>query len=248
MAEANLAMGTDGIKIVASGGGTVGTVPHLPSFSEQELHAAARVAHAQHKRITAHSLAIEAVNRATAAGLDGIEHLAFFDELGHSRLTEEIASRLADAQIAIGTTIGVNFRYIAMAEAGEVSDYELEQQRDRTETYLTNARRLDQIGAILLPASDSGWKHTPFGSFAQELALMHRAGIPLERVLDAATARAAESLGLPNVGRLAPGFVADVLVLDGNPLRDVDSMVHPVAVYLEGVRRVQDPARKREQE
>ena len=232
----NLVLGSDGIKIVASGGTTLGTQPHEASFSVEELAAAAGVAHGAGKLITAHALPIEAMRRSLDAGLDGIEHLAFLHGPGRSEFDEEVAARIVRQGVTLGSTIGVNSRYVSLAQQDEVSDYELDEQRQRTAYYLANAARLHAMGARLVAASDAGWKYTRFGEFAVELQLLAGAGLSPREVIHAATAGAAEYLRLADVGRVAPGFQADLLLVAGDPLSEIEAFGDVQAVYRAGRR------------
>jgi imidazolonepropionase-like amidohydrolase len=244
-AEENIAMGSDGLKLVASGGTTIGTVPHVSSFSTEEMTAASTVAHAHGKVITAHALPVEAMRQAADAGIDGIEHLGFLVGPGESRFDEPLARRMVDQGMTFGTTLGVNRRYIRLAEDDQASDYELEGQRERSAYYIRNANELHRLGARLVAASDAGWKYTPFGDFISELRLLAMAGLSPLEVIHAATAGPAEYLRVPEVGRLEPGRHADLLVVDGDASATVEALSAVRAVFLAGrqvVTREPDPA------
>jgi imidazolonepropionase-like amidohydrolase len=227
-------MGSDGLKVVASGGTTLGTAPHLPSFSVAEMAAATEVAHAKGKIVTAHALPIEAMRRALEADIDGIEHLGFLTGPNVSTFDPSLAQRLVDRGVGFGSTLGVNRAYIELAEQGSVPDYELDGQRERSTYYIENARRLHELGARLVAATDAGWKFTPFGRYADELALLGRAGLATAEVIHAATAGSAEYLKLPEVGRLAVGFEADVVIIDGDPERDPEAFGRVSCVIARG--------------
>ena len=71
--------GADYIKIMASGGGTVGTIPGRASYSVEELHAAVHEAHHFHRLTAAHCRAKESMVRAVESGIDLMEHAEFLD-------------------------------------------------------------------------------------------------------------------------------------------------------------------------
>jgi N-methylhydantoinase B len=237
-ARANLEAGSDGIKLVASGGGTVGTVPHQATLTVEEMAAAVQVAHAAGRRVTAHCLAVESLRRAAVAGVDGVEHLAFLAPDGTPRFSEAVARTLIERGIPVGSTVGVNHRYIGLAERGEADPRELAEQRARTASYVEHARRFHGLGGRIVAGADAGWKHTPFGDLVSELELLAQAGLGELGALAAASAHAARAVGLGEVGRLAAGRRADVLVVEGDPSRDVGALRRVRAVYRDGRRVV----------
>jgi imidazolonepropionase-like amidohydrolase len=242
MALRNLRGGSDGIKIVASGGGTKGSVPHQPSFSCTELTAAVRVCHEFEKKATAHALATRAIDLSIDAGCDGIEHLSFLDERGVSKFDPRVAIKLAERGVAVGSTIGCNYTYIRLAETGRVSRDELGEQRQRTASHVANAGKLREIGAQIVAGSDAGWKFTRFGDFIVELELLARAGFSLSEVIHAATAGAASALGVDDIGRVAPGYCADLIAVEGDVTQNLRALRRVRQVYRAGRRVTLDPA------
>lgn len=237
LARRNLAAGADVIKIVASGGGTVGTVPHHASLDAAIIAAAVDTAHDHRRRATTHAMANTSIRRAIEAGTDGIEHLAFLAPDGTSRYDAGVAELAVARRVVFGSTLGVNHAYIAAAQRGELDPYELDAQRERTAAYVRNAALLRRAGALIVPASDSGWKLTRFGGFATELRLLADAGYRPTEVLHLATAFAAAYAGVrDHTGHLSRGLAADIAVFDGDPLRDVTRLADVRAVYRAGVR------------
>lgn len=95
---------------------------------------------------------------------------------------------------------------------------------------------LDAAGARIVPASDGGYWFVPVGwGFHQELRELEALGWTPLRVLTAATYDGAESLGLHDRGRIAVGQRADLLVLDADPLQDLDALRAPRIVVRAGV-------------
>jgi imidazolonepropionase-like amidohydrolase len=233
-AHENLEMGSDGLKIVGSGGTTIGTKPHEASYSVDELRAASEVAHANGKVITSHALPLEAMRRALEADIDGIEHLGFLSSATESTFDVDLARRMADKGMTFGSTLGVNKAYIGLAADGLTPDYELESQRYRSKYYIDNARQLHEVGGRLVAASDAGWKFTPFGRFSEELMLLGQAGLSPMHVIAAATSISADYLRLADVGRLAPGFSADFVVVNGDPIVDLGVVENIVSVGARG--------------
>jgi imidazolonepropionase-like amidohydrolase len=96
-------------------------------------------------------------------------------------------------------------------------------------------RELARRKAVLLTGSDAG---TPFvvpgASLHEELALMVEAGLSPLEALCAATVAPARFMKRADMGRIAPGAVADLVLLSGNPLDDIRNTRRVVGVYLNG--------------
>jgi imidazolonepropionase-like amidohydrolase len=95
--------------------------------------------------------------------------------------------------------------------------------------------KLNAAGVRIILGSDTGLEDHFFGYAEQkELELMAAAGMSPSQVIVAATSRAAEFLGLPDTGTLAPGKRADFLVLDANPLDAIVNTRRIAKMYLAG--------------
>ncbi|MEZ4734398.1 MAG: amidohydrolase family protein [Caldilineaceae bacterium] len=97
--------GADYIKIMASGGGTAGTIPGRASYSVAELHAAVHEAHHFHRLTAAHCRAKESMVRAVEAGVDLMEHAEFLDPDDQLRFDPKLAEMMAEAGIWISPTL-----------------------------------------------------------------------------------------------------------------------------------------------
>jgi imidazolonepropionase-like amidohydrolase len=107
--------------------------------------------------------------------------------------------------------------------------------RERYAILQRSLRKLVQAGARIILGADTGLEDHFFGYAEQrELEAMAGAGMAPAQVIVAATSRAAEYLGLPWMGRLAPGANADFLVLTGNPLEDIRRTRAIESVYFDG--------------
>ncbi|MCH6575659.1 MAG: amidohydrolase family protein, partial [Bacteroidetes bacterium] len=89
--------GADYIKIMASGGGTKGTIPGLASYTTAELHAAVHEAHHFHRLTAAHCRAKESMVRAVEAGIDLMEHAEFLDPDDQLRFDPKLAEMMAES-------------------------------------------------------------------------------------------------------------------------------------------------------
>jgi imidazolonepropionase-like amidohydrolase len=96
-----------------------------------------------------------------------------------------------------------------------------------------------QAGVKVIAGSDSPWNVYAPGGFAYEIEAMAQAGLSNGDAIVSGTAAAAEAIGAGDVaGRLAPGREADVLVVAGDPMRDLAVLRQVLDVY-QGGRRVE---------
>jgi Amidohydrolase family len=97
--------------------------------------------------------------------------------------------------------------------------------RDSLDKKLELLARLHRAGVPLYLGTDVQQPYVPPGvSLQREMALYARAGIPAADIMQMATARAGERLGIPGLGTVAPGAPADLLVLDRDPAEDVSAL------------------------
>ena len=240
--------GADFIKVMASGGGTVGTVPAKASYSTEELQAAVREAGHYGLKTSAHCRAKESMERAVDAGIDMLEHAEFLEPDRTSRFDPALAQKMAQRGTWICPTLMARTGYPRMAAlyargaAGTITAAEeqtLTQMEERAETPLGTVRGMIDSGLRerIVAGTDGGANVLEFGHLDHELMLLARAGFTPGEALQAATKVAAEALGLDDdIGTIAPGKVADLAAFAGDPTADLAALSEVVAVYQDGLR------------
>jgi imidazolonepropionase-like amidohydrolase len=219
--------GVDVIKVMASGGNmTPGSLAHEPQFGVGALRAIVDEAHRHGLPVTAHAHSARSMADAVAAGVDGIEHATFMTA-GGVDAPEALIRAIAAQRTAVGWTVGRD-----PGRAGTVPP----QIASRMPGLGAARRRLYQSGAVLVPGSDAGVSpakpHDVLRYAPEDLAA---AGLSPAEVLQAMTSRAAQACGLGHrKGRIAAGFDADILAIDGNPLDDPAAIRKLRAVYIGG--------------
>jgi len=219
--------GVDVIKVMASGGNmTPGSLAHEPQFSVGSLRAIVEEAHGHGLPVTAHAHSARSVADAVAAGVDGIEHATFMSAHGVDA-PEAVIRAIVRQRIAVGCTVGRD-----PAQVGTV----MPQIASRMAALIETRRRLYESGAMLVAGSDAGVSpakpHDVLPFAPGDLAT---AGMSPAEILWAMTSRAAQTCGLGHrKGRIAPGFDADILAIDGNPLDDLAAIRRLRAVYADG--------------
>ncbi len=220
--------GVDVIKVMASGGEmTPGSRSWEPQYTVAELRAAVLEAQRSGIPLTAHAHSVEGIRRAVAAGVRMIEHCTFLTADGvipDARLIEAIV----DAGVVVSITVGFD------PSGPELSPAAAERMRG----VLLGALRLRDAGGTLVCGSDAGVsKHKPHGVLPYSVGAMVSAGFTPLEALRSVTSVAAEACGVGNrKGRVAPGYDADLLAVDEDPLQNIHALHRVVAVYRAGRR------------
>jgi imidazolonepropionase-like amidohydrolase len=164
-------------------------------------------AHRRGLRVAAHTHGADAVRAAVEAGIDCIEHGFLIDD-------DAIALMVKRGTFLVPTTF--------LADGMDVSKAAPELQAKAAEMFpraRASVLAAYQAGVKIAVGTDA--PAIPHGKNASELvALVSRGMSPLD-VLRAATVTAAELIGVTDRGRLAPGLLADVIAVPGDPLRDI---------------------------
>lgn len=227
--------GADFLKVMASGGGTGGAIPPgAPQYSEAELRTIAAVAHRAGKRVVAHCRATAAIRRALAAGVDRLEHVTWEADEGAYDFRSELAQSLVESGVWVGPTIAAGYRAARSPLVPEA-------RRDVLRAHLPQRYRLyrrmaQDAGLQLLCGSDAGTPLVAFDDFAlgPEL-LVQAAGYSAAEALRSATLWGAEALGVADTrGTLEPGRLADLVVLDADPLASPTALRAVAGVLLGG--------------
>jgi len=219
--------GVDVIKIMASGGTlTPGTYQHLCQFTPELLRAAVDEAHRHGLQVTAHAHAVAAIADAVAAGADGLEHVSFWTEDSVAS-PADLIQLIADRQTIVGLTVGMV--PIPGLEPPPVV-------RARLPLIVANMRRFYEAGALMVAGSDAGIAPIkPHDVVRHAPDQLREIGVGQAEALRMITSVAAEVIGLGHrKGRIAPGFDADILAVDGDPIANPAALHRIQAVYARG--------------
>ncbi|MDX3662562.1 amidohydrolase family protein [Streptomyces sp. ID05-26A] len=220
--------GVDVVKIMASGGfATPGTIVDDCQFTEHELRVVVEEAHSAGLPVTAHAHSLRAVQHAVAAGVDGIEHCTCLSG-GAMVVPVELMDALAEADIAVCHTLGATVEPPPhIKEAFERMGMSLAAKIDA-------AGRMYDHGVRTVSGTDGGiGAGKPHGIIAHAMQNLIEAGIPNSAVLASATSQAARACGVSK-GVLKPGWDADVIAVQGDPMRDITALHHVTTVVIAG--------------
>ncbi len=191
-----------------------------PSFSLPEMQAMVDEARSAGLPVAAHATTDEGIRRAVLAGVATIEH-------GNGASTA-VLQLMREHGVVLCPTLAAS-EALARYAGWKPGDAEPARLRQSREMF---ARAL-QAGVKLACGSDAGvFAH---GANARELELMVEGGLPRAEALRAATVDAAAVIGrAKDLGRVAPGFVADLIATRNDPLQDIAALRGPVLVIKDG--------------
>jgi len=213
-----IAAGADLIKMYASTG-TDDDVTGFQTYHFEEIKAAVDAAHKFGKKIAIHSYGPDGARDAVRAGTDSLEHATDMDDA----TIQEMAKR--------GTfyvpTIDHNRYYLDnWQKIGYANGFQ-EKTKAFIERNLETARKAHKAGVKFAMGSDA--IYTMFGQNTRELGWFVKAGMTPEQALRTATTNAAELLGKEKeLGAVAPGYFADLVAVEGDPLADINVAINNV--------------------
>ena len=221
----NLKLGADCIKVIATGGVlSPGVEVGSAQLDEDELAVAVREAHKAGRRVAAHAIANAGVKNALRAGVDTIEHGCFLDD-------EAVTMMKKRGAWYVPTLCAPN----AMRGREGLPTYVARKTEEVYEAHRESFKLALRKGVQIATGTDAGTPFNGHGDYAIELQLMTDLGMPAERVLRAASIDAATALGRSGeIGELTPGAAADIVAVDGDPLRDVGATRRVRAVMVRG--------------
>jgi imidazolonepropionase-like amidohydrolase len=227
-----VAAGADVIKIMATGAvlSPGHERPTSAQFTREELQAVVETAHAMGLRVAAHAHGIEGIARAVGAGVDTIEHgTHLHEDLG-------VAKEMAARGVSLVPTLKALER---IAEGAGVPEDMRAKAQDRRSDRDRTFRVALETGVPIAMGTDAATPFNRHGENAEELALMVSLGMTPIAAIAAASSVAARALGRDDIGVLAPGRLADVVVWDGEASKDIRALqLAPRAVFLGGERVV----------
>ena len=207
-----------------------------PEMTAATMGALIEEAHWHGRRVTAHCYGGEGATWALEAGIDGIEH-GFY-------LADEQLALMAERGTVLCPTLSVVGRFREHGpRALPPGSPHLEAWRRKAiaHAWATVGRARD-LGVTIICGTDAAMPYVRHGSNAYELAMLVEAGLTPTEALLAATSAAADALAIPDVGRIAVGCYADLVVVDGDPLADIAILQDPerIQVVIKGGRIVAD--------
>lgn len=207
-----IASGADWVKMYGSTGG-FDDLSEFQTFTFEEMKAAVDVTHALGKKIAIHSYGPAGARDAVRAGTDSLEHATDLDD-------QTIAEMVKRRTYYI-PTIDHNQYYVENADnVYRFAPGTKERLGDYIQRNFETARKAFRAGVRMVAGSDAvynGW-----GLNMRELDWFVKLGMTPEQALRTATTEPAAMLGMEkSLGAVAPGFLADIVAVEGDPLADI---------------------------
>lgn len=211
-----LAAGAGVIKFIASGGVlTPGTAPDHPQMTPEELAAGMAEARRAGRRIAAHAHGAEGMKNAIRAGAHSIEHATLMDE--------DAAALMAQHGVFMVPTLSALATTATCGPACGVPETAVSKARAMRARHEASFKKARQSHIPIALGTDAGTPFNYHGENAQELPRMVGLGMSSMEAIMAATSAAAELLGIERkVGTVEAGKVADLILVEGNPLTRID--------------------------
>jgi imidazolonepropionase-like amidohydrolase len=229
-AREQLKAGADVIKVMATGGVlTPGVEPGATQLTYEELRAAIEEAQKAGRTTSAHAQGTVGVKNAVGAGVTSIEHGIYLDQEAIDGMLERgtvFVPTLAAAHQILEAGAGSGIPAFVLAKTARVKD-----------AHLDSFYRAWKAGVPIAAGNDAGTPFNRADDLAIELECMVRSGLSPAEALDAAHRSAARLLGMEDqIGTVEPDKLADLVILDADPLADVGNLRQVHGVILGGKR------------
>ncbi len=188
---------------------------HTLCMTFEEMHAVVAEAHNHHLKVTGHCRATEGIKNALRAGYDTLEHGTFMDA--------EALEMLLDRRTPVVPALQFEFASVERGPEFGLSQRVIDGHQETLEAGAESARMILRSGGCLGLGGDYGFAWNPHGDYAKEISFFvdYVGFTPLEAIR-CATLSGAEIMGRSDeIGTLAAGKLADVLIVDGDPLVDI---------------------------
>lgn len=215
------------IKISATGGvygREEGETVDDVELRQEEVDIIVDEAHRRNTRVTAHAIGKSGIEGCLKAGIDCIEH-------GHC-INEDMAKEMHEKNIALVPTFYI---YQHLSSSDDVPAYAREKSQKIIAMHRKALQWAHENGVLIGSGSDAGSPFGPHPLLLSELLMLEDGGLSKCEVLQTATGNAAKILGAENeLGSVKKGFLADLLIVEGNPLENLKVLDNPVMVLKNG--------------
>lgn len=218
-AREQIKAGVDIVKLMATGGVLTPAVePGSEQLTEAELRAGIEEAHKAGKKTATHAMGSKGIRNALRAGIDSIEHGVYLDE--------EAVYMMIARDIPLIPTLAALFNIESKGIEAGIPAFAVEKTLAVKPFHLESIRMAREAGVRIAMGTDAGTPFNRHGDNAGELKFLVDCGFTPMEAIEAGTRIAAQVLGLEKqLGTVEEGKLADLILIDGNPLEDIELLL-----------------------
>lgn len=220
--------GVDFIKLMASGGlGRPNEEPGAPELDVEEMKAAINEGKKHGLKSAAHAHGKESMLNAIEAGIDTVEHATFMDD--------EVIEKILEKNLIVVPTFQPYYQISTLGVEAGLAKYMVESAKAVYEEKLPRFQKALKAGVKIAFGTDAGAPYTPHEDVVTESKIMNEMGMSPMDIIGSCTMNAAEALGLEkDLGSLEEGKLADVVLLNSNPLEKIANLGDVYLVFKDG--------------
>lgn len=225
-AREQIRAGADVVKLMATGGVmTKGVDPGAAQLTEEEMRGAIEEAHKAGRTTATHAQGAQGVKNALLAGIDTIEHGIFLDE--------ELVQLMIDRGVFFVPTVSALHHILRGGREAGVPEYAMEKTERVKEFHDASIKLALEAGVKIAMGTDAGTPFNEHGANAWELELLVDRGMAPIDAIKAGTSVASEVMGWQDrLGTIEKGKLADLIVVDGDPVADIGLLRQAEAIAL----------------
>ena len=229
-AREQIKAGADIIKLMATGGVMTPAVePGSEQLTEEELRAGIQEAHKAGKKTATHAMGTQGILNALRAGIDSIEHGVY--------LNDESVSLMVKYDVPLVPTISAMYHIISNGVEAGIPAFAVEKTLQVKPFHLNSIRMGREAGILIAMGTDAGTPFNLHGLNLGELKRLVELGYSPLEAIESGTRIASQVLGMEKeLGTIEEGKLADLIMVKGNPLEDIDllQMEETILLVMQG--------------